>query len=1155
MTETGKVLETGTVEFSSDVRDSVGVRTWRKHRDEAPYLSWCFVVRNSKLDLLENALKSCRERAPDSEIVVVETMGSNSAEILALAQKHADVFEQYRGPDGSWNEEMYAVTDMAAARQRSFDLASGRWRAWVDDDDTVVGGEEARVLLEKNGQWRPPARSGQKVEHDDGRVITIEDLLRHLESSLPEATMVWSPYLYMKDDQGHALQWSWRERFARWDDPKRFRWAEPAHEILVPREGYLPPRVELPHILWVHHKKWDRQAYEFSLKRHSAIILKQYEAGDVTFRRCRYLAAWAAELPSLGLGHRELEFLERALAVAFTWLDRYRAHVALGLYYARRGLSWDAKDHFAAAQVISPGLPDAWYAEGQTAMDREDWGTAVTSLRRGIECKLSPESEVNPREHAVTWPSKLSIALQRLGVAYREAGDHNAAVASFQEGKDFAFKVLGRKEVGSDALEANALFCRAENASLSEHVVTSLYRAWQHLRRNDESQKALGVVALLPHDQAHHPLAIEMETWGRVVAKHVRDQKAYSAFYNDQMETGWVPLVLEQTTYERAHPRAKWAIGWIKKNAPSANVLDVGCCDGIVGLPLLEQVPGIAYYGVDVGGAHLDNFAKLLGERGAKVEWSPQKTMASADGRVILERGVLPSDGLFDVVLLGEIVEHVPDPVAWLEGIIIRHLKPGGVILLSTPWGSFDDGHPPEKTSHGTPRDERGHLRAYSAWQLAREIREAGGRVESIEHIPTGYGGDAMCAVIRHELWREEPPTLAERVAPAGLVVHGKQERARPVAVYVAGALWNWNGSKVDREGIGASEEMIVRMGEKLAGERDYDVFGPTPEEEVFRGVGYFPKAAIRKAPENAVLLVSRSPASIKRIDQWSGCERDAVLHLQDTRYPDLTPEVAVRYRTIVCVSDWHAELTARDTFGEHSWRQEAWPKQEGGSGRIRRVYNWLDRSHFQAGIDTGWQGVKQPFHFVYASSPDRGVVKLLELWPRVLDICPQATLAIFYGWKGAARLGTGMDSHWNKRYLESRRRYEALRHQKGIQEFGMVNHYQLALEYQKASVWAYPTDFHETGCLSACKARAAGAVPVTSALAALNETAACLQGTLVDRIGLDGRHQEGYDEAWLEGVKKALAVSVEERQTMARKAVEDFSWEAVKDAWAEILS
>jgi glycosyltransferase involved in cell wall biosynthesis len=47
----------------------------------------------------------------------------------------------------------------------------------------------------------------------------------------------------------------------------------------------------------------------------------------------------------------------------------------------------------------------------------------------------------------------------------------------------------------------------------------------------------------------------------------------------------------------------------------------------------------------------------------------------------------------------------------------------------------------------------------------------------------------------------------------------------------------------------------------------------------------------------------------------------------------------------------------------------------------------------------------------------------------------------------------------------------------------------ELAKAFLEAKVWTYPTWFTETFCITAIEAQAAGCIPVTSALAALNET------------------------------------------------------------------
>jgi len=60
-----------------------------------------------------------------------------------------------------------------------------------------------------------------------------------------------------------------------------------------------------------------------------------------------------------------------------------------------------------------------------------------------------------------------------------------------------------------------------------------------------------------------------------------------------------------------------------------------------------------------------------------------------------------------------------------------------------------------------------------------------------------------------------------------------------------------------------------------------------------------------------------------------------------------------------------------------------------------------------------------------------------------------------------------------------------------GVVFHGRISPKRLAEQFRAASVWAYPDWFHETSCIIAMQAQAAGLRIVTSALAALNETVA----------------------------------------------------------------
>jgi 2-polyprenyl-3-methyl-5-hydroxy-6-metoxy-1,4-benzoquinol methylase len=110
--------------------------------------------------------------------------------------------------------------------------------------------------------------------------------------------------------------------------------------------------------------------------------------------------------------------------------------------------------------------------------------------------------------------------------------------------------------------------------------------------------------------------------------------------------------------------------------ATSIRVLDVGCGNGaFVAIPL-------ARCGYDVTGIDLHNRSIEHAQRLANVM---PNARFFASGVAELESPP------FDVVILSEVLEHVPDPKGLLSGTL-RHLKPDGIVVVTVPngYGEFE---------------------------------------------------------------------------------------------------------------------------------------------------------------------------------------------------------------------------------------------------------------------------------------------------------------------------------------------------------------------------------------------------------------------------------------------------------------------------------
>jgi SAM-dependent methyltransferase len=153
-------------------------------------------------------------------------------------------------------------------------------------------------------------------------------------------------------------------------------------------------------------------------------------------------------------------------------------------------------------------------------------------------------------------------------------------------------------------------------------------------------------------------------------------------------------------------------------------ILDLGLSRGL----LLERFR--RYEGVELGGIEIDE-AEIARARERGLE--PDRHFINAfDGNRMVAR--LPyADGSADVVLAGEIIEHVVDTEGFLREIG-RVLRPGGAVVLSTPnilWWKHRvallAGRYPDALDHRLRYgDDFGHVRVFTPRLLRELLAETG---------------------------------------------------------------------------------------------------------------------------------------------------------------------------------------------------------------------------------------------------------------------------------------------------------------------------------------------------------------------------------------------------------------------------------------------
>lgn len=161
------------------------------------------------------------------------------------------------------------------------------------------------------------------------------------------------------------------------------------------------------------------------------------------------------------------------------------------------------------------------------------------------------------------------------------------------------------------------------------------------------------------------------------------------------------------------------------------------------------------------------------------------------------------------------------------------------------------------------------------------------------------------------------------------------------------------------------------------------------------------------------------------------------------------------KFKGLICVSDWHARLIKQlYNFPNHY---------------MHTIENAIDMTTFST-------ATKILYRFIYTSCSTRGLDTLLEMFPKVVEKYPSATLHIFIKNK----------SEYNS--------YES----KNVLLYDRVDQKTLHKEICKSDVWLYPTHFKETFCITALEMQAGRVLCVSTKLAAL-ETTIGSRGVLVD--------------------------------------------------------
>lgn len=1103
-------------------------------------VSVCLIVKNEELQL-ENCLKSVRDYV--EEIVIVDTGSTDKTPEIAL--KYADKFTVYQ----DCNDETGKIISFAKARNFSFSLATQPWILWVDGDDEVRNAEELYKLIEDIN----------KVRNNKPCYVAF-------------------PYEYSHDEHGHANLVHYRERLI--SPPSSFKWVNNVHEVLVPIDHEVYAE-KYDGITIIHR----RGAKIIEPNRNLRILETTYEKEQGSDARTLYYIG--LEYGNSGQIDKAIEFLIKYLNASGWDDEKYMACLKLTEHYLNRAEYQNAIDINLKALTIKETWCEAYlniakcfYYIADKSKLRSDWQKCIHFAQLGLS--LPPTETmlfVNPLEREFEIHKYLNIAYNSVGnvpaalestliglhkrhdpflaenkKVYEAFLARNAVVESVNKLKDNGgvseeTRIIIVDLIHNQVPKSNSIATYPQYVKSStypkgiepdhfpvaietphaqawglpnkyefddlpllltdEQLQATVLMIWKEYMLHDEIMAAIKFLEDAPYRIKHSVATQKALALSKKSTAWMDDLAATQAGNSPAditVETG-PPLPLPMTA--QAGGRFDWTSSKMRLEEKH---IDFGCFDGA-----MTNRWGLK--GFDVTGVDLCETSIDLAVRKSKEFNTGAKYICSYFQEI--ENKVSPQS--FDCATCCDTYEHLKDPVEDLLKPARKLLKNTGRFLLMTPFGSWTRGaflpwaHPwrwaTEKNKAWICDEPRAHIIAPTPWTVVDNFRKAGFWVKNSYAL--------LCEM---QDVAEQGNVCVEAYAETPFKKSGKD-----IVIFAGNGVEDWTPNSVAKTGIGGSELAIIEMSKRLVQNghkvRVYNSCGKNGEG-IYDGVEYYQTEKYQDLNCDT-LIVSRQAEALH--DKYNIKSKMKIIWTHDIFVLSANNALLLKADRILALSKWHRDYL----ISYHDL-----PDQQ-----VIVTRNGIDLERFKnKNIE------RNKFKVVYSSSPDRGLPVLLDVWPKIKKQVPEAELHIFYGFK-----------NWEAGAINDPDQKDLIAHLKqklkdmeplGVKFIDRVSQERLAEEFLSAGVWAYPTWFSETSCITAMEAQAAGLRIITSPIAALTETIS--SAAFVPEIWTSPEYQDKFVE---ETVRALTIPNQSDRMEAQNYAFQTFNWDTLAEEWDRMFN
>ena len=295
----------------------------------------------------------------------------------------------------------------------------------------------------------------------------------------------------------------------------------------------------------------------------------------------------------------------------------------------------------------------------------------------------------------------------------------------------------------------------------------------------------------------------------------------------------------------------------------------------------------------------------------------------------------------------------------------------------------------------------------------------------------------------------------------------------KPIYCFHADGGFNtWSGSNINTTGVGGSETYIIEHARYIqkSGLFDVFVFCNCEKEENFEGVIYKPLSQYYSFIQQNYIhtcIVSRFSEYLPVT--FKGFTENVYMVVHDLTPSGMVIPMDNKLKKIFCLTEWHV-----------SYFTNIFPSLKNITVPF---YYGIDFQKFKSNNKNDNISFKQQYKFIYSSFPNRGLLQLLQMWPKIYQFQPLASLHIY----------CDVDGKWvNDVQAEMMVQIRQLMidfNGMNIYYYGWVSKTVLAEAWSTADIWFYPCTFMETFCLTALEAALTKTLVITNELAALQNT------------------------------------------------------------------